>query len=126
MKEYVPRGLIVPFIEAVKKDPDRSFTVSETLRLVGVKSNKLGGSLTYALRNGVVFRAKIDGKVVYRGKPFDAAVAMNPPPKPPTTIARRLRGKTQDAWTPDLDDIRIPKVVPGWVPPKMVCPRAPA
>jgi hypothetical protein len=116
-KPYEPRGKIVPLINLAKADPDRIIFTDEACRICGERSNKLGGSLTYALRAEVIFRGKINGKTAYRGRPFDAH-AMPPPPLP-VKLGRRKGGE----WQPDPDDLRIPKVVPGWTPPKMVCVR---
>lgn len=117
-KPYTPRGYIVPLIQAAKADPQRIFTVSEAVKLMGVKSRKVGGSLTYALRAGMIFRGKVNGLTAYKGSPF--ADGGMPPPPVPQKIARI---KPASGWETDPDDPRVPKVVPGWTPPKMVCVR---
>lgn len=114
---YTPRGKIVPFIEAVKADPDRVWTIADIAKVMELHSRKVGGSLVYAERNGVVFRAKRDGRLVYSGKPFPDGEA---PPEPKKKLARR---KEDEGWATQPDDMRIPRVVPGWVPPQMVAPR---
>jgi hypothetical protein len=114
---YQPRGKIVPLINLVKADPDRIIFTDEACRICCERSNKMGGSLTYALRARVIFRGKVHGKTAYRGKPFE--VGAMPPPDAPVKLARR-KG---EEWQPDPGDLRIPKVIPGWKPPQMVAPR---
>lgn len=116
-KPYIPRGKIVPFIEAVKANPERVWTISQIADVMGLHSRKVGGSLVYAERNGVVFRAKREGRLVYSGRPLPDG---EPPPVPKKKLARR---PGCDAWLTTPEDIRVPKVVPGWTPPVMVAPR---
>lgn len=119
---YIARGKIVPFIEAAQAEPTRVWTCAEAARLIGLKSNKLGGSLIYAIRGGIIHRGKRGGQIVYSATPLpDIAL---PPPKVQTYRDRHperfVPGK---AWATDTDDVRVPKVVPGWKPPQMVCVR---
>jgi hypothetical protein len=116
-KPYCPRGAIVPLIEAVRAEPERIFTVADAVKVMGVRSNKVGGSLTYALRAEVIFRGKVKGQTVYKGTPFAPEVKMDPPPVQKKTV------KVAAGWPTSADDPRIPQVVPGWKPPSMVCVR---
>jgi len=120
-KLYEPRGVIVPFIKAVHADPERMWTVAEACRVMGVKSNKVGGSLTYALRNQILYRQKRDGQTVYRGCPFPEGNL--DPPAVKTTVVRRIK-TTDGEWLTTGDDPRVPKVIPGWKPPQMVASRS--
>lgn len=119
---YSPRGKLVPFLEAVKDDKDRVWTVAEVGRVIGVRANGVIPMLTYALRNQVLFRGKTpEGRTAIRGVPFPGQDVAIPPPRPDALTRARAKGKGQ--WTPDPDDLRIPKVVAGWKPPQMVAPR---
>jgi len=122
MKEYEPRGLIVPFIKAVKAEPERVWTVADAIRITGQRSNKLGGSLTYALRHRIIYRGKRDGLTVYLGVPFPEGNVDPPPLK--ERYERRIRKSAGNGWITTEDDIRVPKVVQGWTPPQMVAPRS--
>lgn len=118
-KPYTPTGKIVPFIEAMRDDPHRIWTIADIARVMGLQSNKVGGSLLYAERNGIVFRGKRNGLTVFRGVPFEFG-GREPPPakKKPSRIIQITGG-----WATPPDHIRIPKVIPGWTPPVMVAPR---
>ena len=124
MNEYEPRGLIVPFIKAVKAEPERIFTVAEAIRITGQRSNKLGGSLTYALRHRILYRGKRDGLTVYRGIPFPEGNI--DPPEVKEKYVRRIRKAGSNGWITTEEDVRVPKVVQGWVPPRMIAPRSAA
>jgi hypothetical protein len=117
MKPYCPRGAIVPLIEAVRAQPDRVLSVAEASSIVGLRSNKLGGSLTYALRACVIYRGKVNGQTFYKGTPFPQGQQMDPPAVQKKTVKERA------GWRTSADDPRIPHVVDGWKPPSMVCVR---
>lgn len=111
------KGKALPFIEAVAAEPHRIWSVPEAAKIMGCNVHGVCHVLTRALAQGLVFRGKREGVAVFRGTPFPAHEAERPPP------LRNRKPKT-GAWTPDPDDLRIPKVVPGWAPPKMVCTRS--
>lgn len=117
-KPYTPTGKIVPFIEAMRDDLYRIWTIADIARVMGLQSNKVGGSLLYAERNGIVFRARRNGLTVFRGVPFEVGGI-----QPPEKKKRPSRIIKSGGWTTPADHIRIPRVIPGWTPPVMVAPR---
>ena len=121
-KPYKPKGKVVPLIQAMQDDPSRIWNVQEVSSCIGVSPRGVGAMLTYALHAGVIFRGVgEDGQMIFRGQPFAANVK---PAELPILKLNRVKGMT--GWPTDPDDPRIPKVVAGWAPPRMVPPRAAA
>lgn len=124
--DYQPKGRMVTMLAAMKADPERIWTTAECAKVMGCSANKVGTTLLYSLHHRVIYRDRPGRGVRYSLTPFPVEV----PPPPKQDRKGRGRGHPEKAprppalWTPEPGDIRIPRVVPGWVPPKMVCPRA--
>jgi hypothetical protein len=118
MNIYKPKGAIVPFLAAVATDPHGVWTATEAAQVMQIQVRKVSATLKYAVGHGVLYRSEMQGRVVYRGVPFDASAAKTLVTPKPRRVQRQI-----GAWAPRADEIRIPQVVPGWLPPKMVCVR---
>lgn len=114
MTTYTPRGKVRPLIEAMQAEPFRTWTVPEAAAWLKVPSRGVMAMVAYAIRAKVVHRGVVEGRTVLRGSPFPAGQQVTPPP---------TRSKQPVAWATPADDIRIPRVVPDWKPPRMVPPR---
>lgn len=114
---YEPRGRMAIWLEHVKADPARVWTAAEAAEVMGMHSGKIGGTALYAIEAGVLFAMKKDRRIYFSGRPFRDGMPYNrqtrSEPEPPAPIPK---------WNPE-DDPRIPRVIPGWTPPKMVCVR---
>jgi hypothetical protein len=118
--DYQPRGRMLLILEAIAAEPERIFTAAECGQIMNIPTREVGSYLAYAIRARKVFRNGVPRQYVYRGTPF-------PGVKPDAIKAPKCKvyksRKVSRTWEPDPDDIRIPRVVPGWAPPQMVCPR---
>lgn len=116
-KQYQPKGRMVILAAAIRAEPTRIWTSRELADVMGISVRKVGGYVTYALGNAVLFRKKEGRFITYSGTPF-------PGQEPAPALKKRSYAKYKPAsqWTPE-GDIRIPRVVPGWRPPQMVCVR---
>lgn len=118
-KPYIPTGRPLIMLERMALDPEYEFTTREAASIMKCDFRSVTGSLEPAVRAGLLFWRKVHNRVYLRGTPF-------PPGSSGTGAARRrepLIPLIQQGWATDPDDPRIGKVVPGWVPPKMVCAR---
>lgn len=122
-KEYAPRGKVVPLLQAMEENPDRCWSLQEAAVLLKTPKNGVMSMVTYALRAGVIHRGRdtSGGGVILRKTPFAPGEAL---PAPGKIENHGRRAKTHGAWTPEAGDIRIPRVVAGWVPPVMTPPRS--
>lgn len=119
MKAYEPSGMVRLLLEAVKDEPSRIFTVSEAAKVMGISSVRVYGSIAYAVRAGVLHRGTKGGVLVLSGSPLAEEL-----PLPKQQQDKNLHRKPVAAgWATDPSDPRIGKVIPGWVPPQMVCVR---
>lgn len=118
-KHYQPKGTILPFLAAVSDDPYRVFSVPDAARIMDIPTRAVTATLAYAIKNGVIYRGKDSGGcVLYRGSPFSGQAPVAKP-----ASAAKPRKLSASGWPTTADDIRVPRVVPGWTPPKMVCAR---
>jgi hypothetical protein len=116
-KAYAPKGAIVPLMEAVAAKPAKRWTYEEAGNLMGMKSRRVSATVTYAVQAGLLYRGKWNGQTAISGVPF-------PPEDSRQAQPRRKVPLCDGEWPTTHDDPRVPKVVPGWVPPKMNPPRA--
>ena len=119
MTTYQPKGHVVPFIEAIKADPHRVWSSSEAAEVMKIQVRRVSATVKYPIAAGLIHKGCVWGAVAYSGMPF--ATSEQATPGGAKHAKRRKREPV--VWTPDPDDLRIPRVVPGWVPPKMVCAR---
>lgn len=115
-KPYTPKGVVVPFIEAAKAEPHRIWSYPEAAELMGTIQKKVSATVATAVEAGLLFKGRRLGATVLSASPFENV------PAPPRNRHLHLI-KIADSWTTSMDDPRVPKVVAGWVPPKMVCVR---
>lgn len=109
---YMPRGAMAVLLNAMRAEPDRIWTTQDAAAVSGLPYRRVGAHAAYAVSEGVMFRSRAGKFTLYALRPFTDA----PKPKPaPVKVMRR-------EWSP-RDDYRVPKVVPGWRPPQMVCAR---
>lgn len=121
-KPYAPRGKILPLLAVMKAEPERTFTLPEAGEVMGIHQHKVIAMVTYALRAEIMFRAKNEkGRWVLKGSQFTGL--NEPAPAPIQNLGRTLSKHRDNPWRTTEDDIRVPKVVPGWRPPQMVAPR---
>lgn len=116
MKDYEPGGKMKLWLAAMRAEPERIWTSEEAAKALKTSINHVHGYSDYAVAKGVIFRTKRRNRVVYGLQPFPDVEQTQPVPR---LKKRAAKGE----WRPNPDDLRIPKVVPGWVPPKMVCVR---
>lgn len=115
-KPYTPKGIVVPFIEAASAEPSRIWSYPEAAEVMGIIVKKVSATVATAVEAGLLFKGRRLGATVLSAKPFENIA---PPPR-----NRHLHlVKMADSWMTTMDDPRVPKVVAGWVPPKMVCVR---
>jgi hypothetical protein len=102
----------------MQAEPARTWTSFELAALIKVRPNEVSAYTLNAIKNAVIFRGKRDGVVRFAATQFPeeerftgkrVVVTQPPSPIPPM-------------WNPE-GDVRIPQVVPGWKPPRMVAPR---
>lgn len=109
---YMPRGAMAVLLNAMRAEPDRVWTTHDAAAVFGLPYRRVGAHAAYAVSEGVMFRTKAGKTTLYALRPFTKSA----PPKPaPAKV-------TPQGWKPE-DDYRVPKVVPGWRPPQMVCAR---
>ena len=118
-KPYTPKGTVAPLLRAMAADPTRVWSVQEAAETMHVPTSHVVGHLAYALRAEVVFRSKRNGRVVFSATRFGAATQALQEIKP--NFSRRKPAVA--GWATPEDDIRIPRIEPGWAPPQMVCVR---
>jgi hypothetical protein len=118
-KPYTPKGIVVPFIEAANAEPHRIWSYPEAAEVMGIIVKKVSATVATAVEAGLLFKGRRLGATVLSAREFENVA---PPPR-----NRHLHLiKIADHWTTTMDDPRVPKVVAGWVPPKMNPPRAAA
>lgn len=114
---YEPGGRMKLWLAAMRAEPERVWTPAEAAAVMGIPNKKVGGYAEYAILHGFIFQSKKGRGCLYALHRFEGFL---PPPKGIPQGRRKARAVPK--WEPG-DDIRIPKVVPGWTPPKMVCVR---
>jgi hypothetical protein len=125
-KPYIPTGKAALMIAEVDKDLTREFTSREASKIMDCDIRAVGASLEYATRNGLIFRRSDGRNCWWRGQPYrESQVRGQPESKNETRVRIGTLGSVQPrpGWVTSADDVRCQKVVPGWVPPKMVCVR---
>lgn len=93
---YEPQGTTKPFIDAVRMEPQRVWSLAEAAQLMDVQQSRVGAWLEYAMRQKAVHRGRRNGQIVYSGTPFPPEAAFPLPAernaqewKPPQMIAPR-------------------------------------
>lgn len=117
-KPYQARGVAAKFLLAVAADPTRIWTSAEACEVMGIAVRRLYATMAYPVHHQLVYQARRGGRLVLSGVPFEAEQMVAPVVKEYTP-----RRQTAVGWLTTEDDPRVPKVVPGWTPPKMVCAR---
>jgi hypothetical protein len=117
---YQPRGPVLLLLTAMRKEPDREYTAKECAEIMGCEPRAVGATTDYACRAEMIHRRKDGRRLVFRASPYLAGEMFRPNSK---VSPLRVVSKPPPVWTPDADDPRITKVVPGWKPPVMVCVR---
>ena len=110
MTDYTPKGRMAEWLAAMRANPGRTWTTAEAAAIMGIDVRRISGYAAYALRCGAIYRSKLGRGVRYSLKPFPDGP--KPAPKKPAV----------KQWSPEGDP-RVPKVVPGWMPPKMTSAR---
>jgi hypothetical protein len=122
MNNYHPKstGKLQPLLEAMRADPNpkRLWSPSECAEVMGIKPRHICSFTAYAVQHGVIYRTVI-GRTAYHS--LEPGEGCQPPVRAKNRGAKAPKCKGE--YVQPLDDIRIPKVVPGWMPPKMVAPR---
>jgi hypothetical protein len=111
-RPYTPTGVITPLMEAVKDEPTRLWNYQQAAEVMGITASRVSATTLKAVEAGLLFRGPRDGVTHLSGQPFKTSKGLKI-----TNIRMR------DDWTTTMEDVRVPKVVAGWVPPRMVCVR---
>jgi hypothetical protein len=129
-RQLLPAAGMIPLLAALEAEPDRTFTSSDAMAIMGVEDVRTVSSFVfYAHRAGRVYK-----RVIGTGNKRQLQIRATPFPdgdpgrvKPSQDKSRQTwkEGGTQAApkWATDPDDPRIGKVVEGWKPPVMRCVR---
>lgn len=122
-RAYQPKGRVLLLLPLMRAEPNRVFKADEIARIIKCDSKAVGATMEHPIANGLVYRMKFKGDraVYYKGSPFDGQEVKAPKVRKRSKAEYFVR--IQDGWTTTMDDPRVPKVVAGWVPPKMVCTR---
>lgn len=119
MTPYTPRGKIIPLLKLMREDPMREWTAKDVVAVIGGKPQGASPMLEYAVKAEVIHRSKnADGLMVFRAQPYRASEQV-----PAEKRLRMPKVNIVNGWATSCDDPRIPRVVPGWVPPRMACVR---
>lgn len=124
IKEYAPKGRVLAILPMFAAEPNRVFKSDEISKILGCDLKGVSATLEHPIKNGLVYRMKFPGHraIHFKGSPFDGQEVK-------VRERTRARGKRdyavklQDGWLTSMDDPRVPKVIPNWTPPKMVCVR---
>jgi hypothetical protein len=117
---YQPRGVVLRLLAALRNEPEREFTAKECAEIMDCEPRAVGPFTDYARKHEMIYRRKEGRKCLFRASPYLAGEMFRPNSK---VSPLRVVSKPPPVWTPDADDPRIAKVVPGWKPPVMVCVR---
>jgi hypothetical protein len=120
---YKPKGKVVKFLQALESDRFREFTTLEIAAIMGCDQRAVAASLHYPARNGLVFIRKEGKGLRIRGTAYSDQEKQDAARAATDKAIRARRDHAAPVWTPSSDDLRIPRVVPGWTPPVMVAPR---
>jgi hypothetical protein len=112
---YEPKGCMLVWLAAMRDEPNRIWTSAEAAKVMGVRVGTVGSYAAYAEAAGVIHRQSNKKPVTWGLKPPEGGV-LAPAKK------GRWTAKAIPQWDPG-EDIRVPRVVPGWKPPQMVAPR---
>lgn len=129
MTEYEPRGRVLKLLAVTDADPMREITSSEARGILGCGRAAVVPTVEYAIKHGRLHRRREGRSWVYRGTPYEGARVAEPPIPRRRNAAKQqrdpnnLKAAPPPPWTPDPEDPRIPRVDPGWKPPRMVCTR---
>lgn len=113
---YNPVGPMKRWYEAMKAEPDRIWTTKEISAVLEIAPKRVHGHVSFALSKGAIYRGKRGRWTLYALKDFP------PDERHPRNETEDQRRGALPVWEPE-NDMRIPKVVAGWTPPKMVCAR---
>jgi hypothetical protein len=102
---YQPAGKILPLIAAIQAEPMREFLSSDAAEMMHCDIRAVSATVKPAADAGFLFLRVHLQKLRIRGTPY-----------------QEIKKEHVPEWTP-VGDIRIPQVVPGWFPPRMVAPR---
>lgn len=114
---YVPTGAAARALEAMRAQPEkRIWRTAELKEAAEVRGSDLFATLTYVMRNGLVFRRKSPRGhgAEWSLQPFEADTPSPVKEKPVEVIP--------PPWKPE-NDCRVPSL-DSWTPPKMTAPRA--
>lgn len=117
-KPYSPKGKALLLLQAIESEPHREFTSAEAAAIMQCDRRAVAAQLEYPRRHGLLFLRKQGHALFLRGKPYSEQEGGNY-----CTRRTMQEPKAPRGWTPSPDDLRIPRVVPGWRPPVMVPPR---
>lgn len=122
---YEPKGKMLQWLTAMRAAPENTvWTAAEAAQVMGCPVRQVNAYAAYALDRGVIFRQVLGAgkrrKSLFSLQPFPSQAA----PRAVLKASReRMVAKAPPRWVPEPDDLRIPRVVPGWKPPVMVPPR---
>lgn len=114
-RTYIPHGTVVKLLAAMKAEPQREFSSHEAAKIMGCHLFSVTARIQPAVRERMMFRRSFGrGRpAILRGSPF-------PPGTAGAQACQRSReGEVGVSWITRQDDLRVPKVVPGWVPAPM-------
>lgn len=126
---YEPKGKVAAFLRVVEADLSREFTSREVAQIVGCDPRAVTAMLDYTVKASLIFRRWVGKSAIWRGQPYNPdEVRREREAKEPRQARNpmKMAGQKGKGWQPEPGDPRIPRVVQGWTPPKMVPPRASA
>lgn len=115
MKQYTPRGKVTLLLQAMAEDPGRIWSIPEAAEIMECGRTGVLAMVKTALLDGAMYRGKRGGYAVLSPRPF-RPTGMGQAERRPITP------QAIPKWNPQ-EDARIPRVIPGWAPPRMVCVR---
>jgi hypothetical protein len=120
--EYEPRGgRVVVLLDRMYAEPKRIFTSKECAQIMGCANAAVSPTLLYAIKARRVFKRNTGKRCEYSATEMAGSVVL-PPAKKRTKHPEKAQPLAV-GWATSPDDPRIGRLVPGWMPPKMVCVR---
>jgi hypothetical protein len=117
---YQPRGNVIKLLAALRNEPEREFSAKECGAIMDCEPRAVGPFTEYARKAEMIYRRMDGRRSMFRASPYLTGELFRPDTK---VSPLRVVSKPPAAWSPDPDDPRIAKVVPGWKPPVMRCVR---